>query len=139
VVVGMIESAFSQLSISVAPTSHRDYACVRIAGDVDMGGHAVFVEALAHLDRLRCRNVCVDLAGINFAGSALLGFLVRVINSVAPGVSVLLCRPGQLTRRLIELSFLDTIATVRDDMPPETAEPPSAESRTYLMPRVATA
>ena len=57
---------------------------------------------------------------------------MRVINSVAPDVSVLLCRPGPITRRLIELSFLDTIATVRDDLPPGTAESSSSESRTYL-------
>lgn len=118
----MSESTVSSLAISVAPTMRREYACVRIAGDVDMADHAAFAEALAQLDRLRCAKVCVDLAGIRFAGTALLGFLVRVINCAAPGAPVLLCRPARMTRRLIELSFLDTLATVRDDLPPGVAE-----------------
>ncbi len=132
----MIESDVGQLVVIVTPTSRREYACVRITGDVEMSGQAVFSQAMAYLDRLRCGNVCVDLSGVDFGGTALLGFLVRIINSVAPDTSVQLCRPNALTRRLIELSFLDTIATVRDDLPPGAGETSSADTRTYLQPRV---
>ena len=44
-------------------------------------------------------------------------FLVGVINGTPARTPVLLCRPGRMTRYLIEMFSLDTIATVCDDLP----------------------
>jgi anti-anti-sigma regulatory factor len=117
----MVDSTISRLAIDVTATPGHEFACVHITGDVDITSYPEFVEAMAQLSRLPCANVCIDLAGINFAGTALLTFLVRVINSVPPDTPVLLCRPSRITRHLLELSFLDTIATLCDELPPGAA------------------
>ena len=113
----MADSTISRVVVSVVDSRGHEFACVRIAGDVGIAAEVEFAAALDQLDALRCANVCVDLAEVSFAGTALLSFLVRVINRVPSDTPVLLCRPSRLTRHLIELSFLDTIATLCDKLP----------------------
>jgi ABC-type transporter Mla MlaB component len=117
----MIDSTVGGLAISVTPTRGRQFAWVCITGDVEVGSDPALARTISELQRLGCANVCVDLAGVGFAGTALLTFLVHVINTVPADASVLLCRAGRSTRRLLELSFLDTIATLRDELPVDVA------------------
>ncbi len=106
------------VSIRVVVANDADeFACVRINGDVDLEAEQQFASALEDLRSLHCVRLCVDLGGVGFAGTSLLTFLVRVINVVPIDTQVLLCRPGRMTRHLLELSSLDTIAAVCEDLP----------------------
>jgi anti-anti-sigma regulatory factor len=67
--------------------------------------------------------LCVDLADVEFGDTALLSFLVRVINGTPAGTPVALCRLSRIIRRLLHLSFLDTIVAVRDDLPFDAVAP----------------
>jgi anti-anti-sigma regulatory factor len=118
----MIDSIVHHVVIDVERTAGNEFVCVRISGEVGVDSCLVLSEALRQLSGMRCENVCVDLAGVGFADTPLLGFLVRVINTVPPDRPVLLCRPSRVMRQLMQLSFLDTIATVCDELPAQCSD-----------------
>jgi len=93
------------------------YVYVRVVGDIDTTADDVLSAAIEQLRTVHRAAVCVDLAGVGFAGTTLLTFLVRIINSIPQHGVVLLCRPGVQTRRLIQLSCLDAIAVICDELP----------------------
>ena len=111
--------------IEVADTPGQGYTYVRIVGDVDPSASGTMNMALDQLARARCAMICVDLADTGCAETGLLTFLIQVINCAPAGASVLLCRPGLSTRRVLHLSFLDTIAIVCDDLPFDAAPVPT--------------
>ena len=113
----MNDEAVNRTVILVEQTSDHAYTYVHIGGDVDPLAPAACTTALNQLAGCRPTTLCVDLAEVEFADTALLTFLVRVINCAPAGTSVLLCRPTRTVRRLLQLSFLDAIATARDDLP----------------------
>jgi STAS domain len=77
-----------------------------------------------------CRSVYVDLAGITFAGTSLVNFLITVSARLPVGVSMSLCGPTPIVRRIIELTSLDQIAAVQDGLPANWAAPPRPSTDT---------
>jgi anti-anti-sigma factor len=95
-------------------------ACVCIAGEVDLAAESALADAANQLSVAAPRVVFIDLAAVTFGGSTLVTFLVRVLN-VIPGLSLVLCRPTPMVRRVISLTSLGLVATVRDDPAPRWA------------------
>ena len=62
--------------------------------------------------------VYVDLAGTTFMGSTLVAFLVHVGNDGQTRRPLVLCRPTPMALRVIQMTGLDELATVRPDLPP---------------------
>ena len=106
-------SPVNTMTVSMAVTADQYAVCVRMAGDVDLAAEPDLARLAEDLAATRCSHVHIDLQPITFAGSTLINFLFRL----ARHTSVTLCRPGTITRQLIELTGLNELATVRADLP----------------------
>jgi WhiB family transcriptional regulator, redox-sensing transcriptional regulator len=109
------------LSITASPDGCVDY--VRIRGDVDLSDSRGLGLAAQRLIAANAGLVYIDLGGITFMGSTLAGFLVHVANSGRTPRPMVLCRPTRMALRVIAMTGLDKIASVRSDLPvwPEDA------------------
>jgi anti-anti-sigma factor len=105
------------LSITRPPDSSVDY--VQIVGDVDLSDSRALGLAARELIVADASIIYVDLGGITFMGSTLVAFLVHVSNSNGRARRPLvLCRPTPMARRVIHMTGLDLLASVRADLPP---------------------
>jgi anti-anti-sigma factor len=104
-----------RLSITTAPDSSDDY--VRILGDVDLSDTEQLGLAERELIGDNASAVYVDLAGTTYMGSTLLGFLAHLGNDGHAHRPLVLCRPTPTARRMIHITGLDALATVRSDLP----------------------
>jgi anti-anti-sigma factor len=98
-------------------------AYVHISGDVDKAADDDLARVTTHLHMRRWRTVYIDLAGVTFAGTTLLTFIASVYAMEGERSSVVLCRPGPVTRCLIELAGFDAIASIRDNVSDECYQP----------------
>ena len=104
-----------RLSITTSSDSSIDF--VRIQGDVDLSeSHALGVAARALIDA-DASLIYVDLGGTTFMGSTLVAFLVQLGNHGRDGRPLVLCRPTSAARRVIHMTGLDDLASVRSDLP----------------------
>jgi anti-anti-sigma factor len=104
-----------RLSITTAAGSSVDF--VRILGDVDMSDSVELGLAAQQLIDASGSTVYVDLAGTTYMGSTLLGFLVHLGNDGHARRPMVLCRPTDAARRMIHITGLDELASVRPDLP----------------------
>jgi anti-anti-sigma factor len=104
-----------QLSITASPDGSVDF--VRIRGEVDLSDARQLGLAAQRLIAANAGLVYVDLGGITFMGSTLIGFLVHIANSGRVRRELILCRPTPMARRVIGLTDLDKLATLRADLP----------------------
>jgi anti-anti-sigma factor len=129
----------NRMVVDVAATPGYETVCVRIAGDVDLAGEAALASAVTQMAATRCGSVYIDLAGITFAGTTLLNFLVRLATRLPDHPATVLCRPNAITRRMIELASLDHVATVRADLPLDWMTPTAPPAEFTAMPTSAAA
>jgi anti-anti-sigma factor len=104
-----------RLSITTAPDSSVDF--VRILGDVDLSDTEQLSLATRKLIGDSASTVYVDLAGTTYMGSTLLGFLANLGNDSHAQRPLVLCRPTRAARRMIHMTGLDELATIRPDLP----------------------
>ncbi len=102
------------LSITRPGDGAVDY--VQIVGDVDLSDAAELARAAAQLHIGAGAGVCVDLGGTTFMDSTLVQFLEDLGDDGAR--HLVICRPGPMASRLIHLTGLDAVASVRADLPP---------------------
>ena len=102
------------LTITASPDKSVDY--VRIRGEVDLSDSRGLSLAAQRLITANAGLVFVDLAGITFMGSTLAGFLVHVANSGRTR-KLVLCRPTPMALRVLQMTGLDKLASVRSDLP----------------------
>jgi anti-anti-sigma factor len=117
-----------QISITASPDGSVDY--VRIRGDVDLSDVRELGLAAQRLIIGNAGLVYVDLGGITFMGSTLIGFLVHIADSGRVRRPLVLCRPTPMARRVIGLTDLDKLATLRSDLPswPDDADVPDGDA-----------
>ena len=122
-----------RLSITTSLDCSVDY--VRILGDVDLSDSQQLGLAAERLSHPGARLIYVDLSGMTFMGSTLAGFLVDVGTNGRTRRPLVLCRPTSAARRVIHMTVLDDLASVRSDLPsawPDDAgelEPTSSHQR----------
>jgi anti-anti-sigma factor len=104
-----------RLSITASVDGSVDY--VRISGDVDMSDARALGLAAQRLIVANAGLVYVDLGGLTFMGSTLAGFLVHIANSGRVRRPLVLCRPTPMASRVIQMTGLDKVASVRPDLP----------------------
>jgi anti-anti-sigma factor len=129
----------NQMVVDVAAAPGHEAVFLQIAGDVDLAGEPVLASVVRQLAATRCDSVYIDLAGITFAGTTLMNFLVRLATRLPDHPATVLCRPNAMTRRLIELTSLDRVATVRADLPPDWIAPTAATAGFPATPTTAAA
>lgn len=105
-----------RLSITASPDGFEQY--VRIRGDVDLSDSRELGVAAQRLIAANAGLVYVDLGGITFMGSTLVGFLVHVAESGRARRQLVLCRPTPMARVVIQITGVDSVASVRSDLPP---------------------
>jgi anti-anti-sigma factor len=110
------------LSITRPPDGAVDY--VQIVGDVDLSETQALDRATVQLQDGGGGDICVDLGGTTFMDSTLVQFL-EDLGGDGPG-RLVICRPGRMASRLIHLTGLDTVASVRADLPPDWPKVPAA-------------
>jgi anti-anti-sigma factor len=111
----------SRVSMADSP---EGITCIRLTGDIDLAADDALDRTVARVISAPRTALYVDLAAVGFAGSTLVNFLARLIDTMPIDHPVLLCRPSQSTRRLIEICALDTVATISNELPAEfTAVP----------------
>jgi anti-anti-sigma factor len=112
----MSSTPYGHSAVSMADNP-EGIACVRLTGDIDMSADDALHATVARIVSAPRSAVYVDLAAVGFAGSTLVNFLARLIDTMPMDRPVLLCRPSHATRRLIDLCALDTVATISNVLP----------------------
>jgi anti-anti-sigma factor len=121
------------ISITASPDGSVDY--VRIRGDVDLSDVSGLGVAAQRLIAADAGLVYVDLGGVTFMGSTLVGFLVRIADSGRVRRPVVLCRPTPMARRVIGLTDLAELVSVRPDLPSWPADADIADVGHVPVPR----
>lgn len=117
----------AQMSLSITRSTDDSADFVQILGDVDLSDSRALGLAARQLIDAEASVVYVDLAGTTFMGSTLVAFLVHVGNNGKDRRPLVLCRPSPMALRVIQMTGLDELATVRPDLPPlwpDTLEEP---------------
>jgi anti-anti-sigma factor len=108
-------TSHDRMSLSITRPSDGAVDYVQILGDVDLSDVAELDRAAAQLHDGTSAGVCVDLGGTTFMDSTLVQFLQDLGDE---GIGrLVICRPGPMATRLIQLSGLDALASVRADLP----------------------
>jgi anti-anti-sigma factor len=110
------------LSITRPTDGAVDY--VQILGDVDLSNADELERAATQLHDGASAGVCVDLGGTTFMDSTLVQFLEDIGDDGAG--RLVICRPGPMATRLIHLTGLDAVASVRADLPSHWPDQPAA-------------
>jgi anti-sigma B factor antagonist len=94
---------------------------VTVRGDLVIGdSEATFKKTITRLLEEGRVNLLVDLSGVTFLDSSGLGALVRALtNSQKDGGQTKLLRAGPQVRKLLEMTKLDSVFELHDDL--ETA------------------
>jgi anti-anti-sigma factor len=106
-----------QMSLSITRSPEASVDFVQIVGDVDLSDSRELGLAARQLIDADAGVIYVDLGGTTFMGSTLVAFLVHVGNNDGPGRTLVLCRPTAMALRVIRMTGLDKVATVRSDLP----------------------
>jgi anti-anti-sigma factor len=108
----------AQMSLTITRPQASTVDCVQIAGDVDLADALALGVAARQLLDADASVIYVDLAGVTFIGSTLVGFLVDIGNAEGRARRpVVLCRPTRMACKVIQMTGLDNFATVRPDLP----------------------
>jgi anti-anti-sigma factor len=105
-----------RLSITRSPDSSAD--CVQIHGDVDLTDCRALGLAARQLIDGDASTIYVDLGHVSVMSSILVGFLVQVGNGEGQASrQLVLCRPTPMARKVIQLTGLDSFASVHGELP----------------------
>lgn len=87
---------------------------VALTGELDLASAPHLQQVLDQLCRDGFPEVVLDLAGLDFLSAVGLGVFVRAHDQLrAAGGRLILDRPGPLTRRILAITELDTVLTIR--------------------------
>lgn len=100
---------------------------VTVTGDLDLASAPRLQQVLDGLCRDGYQEVVVDLAGLEFLGATGLGVLLSIDEQLrAAGGRLVLNRPRRLARRVLAITGLDTVLTIR---PADSARVPAPRYR----------
>jgi anti-anti-sigma factor len=101
-------------TFGVAVCSGAIRSWVTLTGELDLASAPRLEQVLDQLCRDGCPEVVLDLYGLDLLGAAGLGVFVRVDEQLrAAGGRLILDRPGRLVRRVLAITELDTVLTIR--------------------------
>jgi anti-anti-sigma factor len=108
--------------ISTAVTD-QGAVCVSLGGDVDLTAEPDLAGLVDSLAEAHCTVVHIDLDAVTFASSSLVNFLARLAGRLPRQATINMCRPGAMTRQLLELTGMDQVTIVGDDLPADWIAP----------------
>jgi anti-anti-sigma factor len=87
---------------------------VVLRGELDLAGAPHLEQVLDQLCRDGVPEIVLDLSGLDYLGAAGLGVFLDADDSLrAAGGRLILHRPGRLARRILTITGLDTVLTIR--------------------------
>ena len=92
-------------------------AFLRLEGEIDSTARPVLADIAMTLNSRMPEAIFVDLGAVSFAGSALINFLERISTELSAGAALVLCRPVPATARLIQLTDINNVVRVDDNLP----------------------
>ena len=107
----------STFSVTLLAPPDAWWAQVCLTGDIDMATTAELSVVIAHMTEGPVATVYVDVAAVTFADSTLANFFVLMRGCLPAATEVVVCRPGPMTRMILEATEVDQVVTMRDDMP----------------------
>ncbi|MFI6238835.1 STAS domain-containing protein [Micromonospora sp. NPDC050795] len=103
------------ITLLAAPDGPSALVC--LAGEIDLDAGPALSDVADQLSAFAPTEVVVDLADVTFACSTLPNFLARMHLTLPPNSALVVCRPTTNTHRLLEMTKMGQIATLRDDLP----------------------
>ena len=83
-------------------------------GRLDVAGAPALKEAISEVVKNGPPRIVIDMEGVSFVDSTVLGVLVEARSRVTDKSTFVLAAPGKETRRVLDLSGLDKHFVVRD-------------------------
>jgi anti-anti-sigma factor len=102
------------ITVTVMPERRR--TDLALFGDVDVEARSLLAGAVDQLADAAPHTAVVDLAAVTFAGSVLASFLARVRTAIPARSLLVVTRPTPITHRVLQLTGIEQIATIRDDV-----------------------
>jgi anti-anti-sigma factor len=110
------------VNVLAAPAAPSALVC--LVGEIDLAASAALSDAADRLSAIAPATVVVDLAGVTFAGAALLNFLAALHSILPAGATLMVCRPAVDVRRVLQITGMNHIAVICDDLlAPDSASP----------------
>jgi anti-sigma B factor antagonist len=104
----------SEPMFEVAVCSGAVGSWVALSGELDLAGAPHLQRVLDQLCRDGVPEVVLELSGLDYLGAAGLGVFLRADDRLrAAGGRLILHRPGRLARRILAITGLDTVLTIR--------------------------
>ncbi|MCI4063975.1 STAS domain-containing protein [Micromonospora sp. R77] len=125
----MVQVSGDHFVINVLTAPRPPAALVCLAGEIDMDADPALAGVVDRLSAVAPSEVVVDLADVTFASSTLLNFLARAHLALTADTALIVCRPGPHTRRLLEMTGVGKLVTMRGDLPPSGYWMPHAAAR----------
>ncbi|MEU4788828.1 STAS domain-containing protein [Micromonospora tulbaghiae] len=114
----MVQVSGDHFVITVLTAPRPPAALVCLAGEIDMDADPALSGVVDRLSAVAPSEVVVDLADVTFASSTLLNFLARARVALRADTALVVCRPRHHTRRLLEMTNVGQLVTMRGDLPP---------------------
>jgi anti-sigma B factor antagonist len=101
------------IPLTIDPEIRGDKVVLHLAGSIDVTGADRLADELATLVAEKPRLVVLDLTGVDFAGSAALGAIVRAtIRCRSQGGDIYLVNPQRRVQQALELTRLTALFEV---------------------------
>jgi anti-anti-sigma factor len=104
------------LTITVLALADARSALICLGGEIDQAGFEQLSAAADRLATVAPASVIVDLGAVTFAGAALPNFVARMHDIVPNSAALVMCRSRPMIRRVLELTGMTEIATLREDL-----------------------
>jgi anti-anti-sigma factor len=105
------------LTITVLTSANARSALICLGGEIDQAGFQRLSDAADRLATAAPVSVVVDLGAVTFAGATLPNFVARMHDIVPSSAALVMCRSTPMVRRVLELTGMAEIATLREDLP----------------------
>ncbi|WCN79427.1 STAS domain-containing protein [Micromonospora sp. LH3U1] len=113
----MVQLSDDHFSITVLAAPEAPTALVCLAGEIDLEASSALSDVADRLSAIAPTEVVVDVADVTFACSTLPNFLARMHLGLPNSSALVVCRPTTNVQRLLDLTDMARIATLRADLP----------------------
>jgi anti-anti-sigma regulatory factor len=105
--------------VTILAPAGDDTVWIRLVGAVEMDAEAALDVAIDRVRDLAPHTVLIDLAGVTFAGSVLVGFLIRV-HAAAPHASIRLRHAKPMIQFVLTVTAVDKMVILDDHRSPRS-------------------
>ncbi|MEU8048550.1 STAS domain-containing protein [Micromonospora harpali] len=112
--MAQVSGAHFVITVLTAPRCPTALVC--LAGEIDMEAGPALSGVVDRLLTIAPTEVVVDLADVTFASSALPNFLARAHLALAAHTTLVVCRPRGSTLRLLQVTNMEAMVTLRREL-----------------------